>query len=1363
MKKISTLFVLFMLLLCSYVNAQYILLDDMEGNGSCSGRWTYYAGPGATGKVEFGVANPAPGGLNTSPLVAKFSKDTTCFEYMSAGCNMTQPFDLLSGSTFKMLVYSTTTDEIMFKLQPGTDYTKAVFFTYKVSQVNRWEVASFNFQSVSTRADFNRIEVHYIDGKKAKGTLYFDLVQAPNPKSITLTDTRVPMGQEHGVVLQARLYGDTFKPSLTTANWTAANLPAGVSIGSVQRLNDTTATITLSGNSPLNYSRTTLQLSVSGQELVNPNTPVYNAKGNVIFEGNPNWTMIYNDEFNVDGVPDKTKWTVEARPKGWINGEQQVYTDSTHDNARIKNGRLVITGKKDFPNGNTTEPWSSARVISQGKMDFLYGKVEVRAKLPRARGSWPAIWLMPTTSAYGGWPKSGEIDIMEHVGNNFGNVLSTVHTQNNNWTNGGHLSASRQIPDADTAWHVYKLEWSADTLRFIYDSTVCYTYANPHTDWKDWPFDQKFHVILNVAIGGGMGGNITEADWPDSMLVDYVRVYQKGLGTPLLDSIAVTPADQLTLPGRTLQYTAKAFDQDGRTMAISPVWSVTGAGNNITAAGLATIQTAGVITATATIDTVTKSGQTNVNVRPTNYKLIPARIEAESFDNSNTCCTETTADTSGNLNVSYIGVNTWMEYDINVPAAASYRIQFRVAVSTASSLKVLLDTTTLSTIALPASGGWQNWITVTSAPINLAAGQQTIRIQANTSGWNFNWINIIPANAVTVSKIVVTPDSSTVMVGQTKQFTATAYDQYNNYLVMAPAPLWFVTGTGNTISSTGLLTAGVTGTWSVTAAVSNTKFGKATVKMIPIPVLTRIALAPDSATVPPGAAHQFSATGYDQFDSVMTIMPRPVWTVTGTGNAVDTTGIFTAGNTTGNYTLTATAGAVSKTAPVKVEYGCTVNEKYEAESSSNVAAGPYLQACTDIGGGQNFAGLAVGHYFAYNTLNVPVAGKYTVSVRVSTTAPAQLKVGHSGLTFGVINLPNTNGAWQTIKAVITLPALTYTGIHVVSGTFKFNWFSIDNCATPPPVLTRIQLSPDTVQVQGSQAQQFIATGYDAGNNAMPIDTLNWSVTGAGNSISSTGLLTAGTTPGIYTLIARAGAIADTAQVSVYNINCTVNNKYEAESTSNRSPGPYLQACTDIGGGQNFAGLALNNFFAYNTLSVPAAGVYTVSLRVSTTAPAQAGVGHSGVIFGLINIPNTGGVWQTIKDTMTLPALTYTGIHVKAGSFKFNWFSIDDCILITEGGPAGKTVQAAPTPDELNTVTNTVVFPNPTEGPFVLNLSGHQWRTLKLLDINGRLVKQWNIRVGESRISKDISSLKNGVYLLKLESPQQSSTLRLIKQ
>lgn len=744
MKNISTLLVLLGLLLCNKLSAQFMLLDDFEGNGPCSGRWSYYAGNTTTGKVQFGVPNPAPSSLNPSPLVAKFIKDTSCFEYMTAGCSLTDSFDLSTNSVFKMLVYASTKDEIMFKLQPGNNYGKAVYFTYKVSQINHWEEATFNFQSVKNRTDLNRLEVHYIDGRKANGILYFDLVQAPNPTNITISAPNIPMGQENGKVITARVNGTTFKPALTLSNWTSTNLPAGVSIGSVQRVDDSTATVTLSGNSPDNYSTTTLKLFISGQELTTANAASYPAKGNVIFDGNPNWTMIYGDEFNTDGKPDPARWTVDPRPKGWINGEQQVYTDTTHDNARVKNGQLIITGKRNYPTGDSTAPWSSARVISQNKMDFKYGKVEVRAKLPRARGSWPAIWLMPTTSAYGAWPRSGEIDIMEHVGNNFGTVLSTVHTQNNNWTNGGHLSASKKMMDVDSVFHVYALEWSPDSLRFTYDGVKCYTYVNPHTDWKDWPFDQKFHVILNVAIGGGMGGSITPADWPDSMTVDYVRIYQKGLGTPVLDTIMVSPADIKFIAGKQQQYVARAYDQNGQPMAITPTWSITGNGNSITSGGLATLDTSGVISVTATVNGVTKSASTYANLRVANYKPIPAKIEAERFDNSNSCCTEPTSDTLGGLNVSYIGAGTWFEYDIAVPpGSADYRIQFRVAVSTASSLKIQLDTNTLQTVILPASGGWQKWITVTSAPISLSPGNKTIRIYSNVSGWNFNWINII--------------------------------------------------------------------------------------------------------------------------------------------------------------------------------------------------------------------------------------------------------------------------------------------------------------------------------------------------------------------------------------------------------------------------------------------------------------------------------------------------------------------------------------------------------------------------------------------------------------------------------------------
>lgn len=1055
MKNISTLLVLLSVLLCNQLKAQFLLLDDMEGNGPCAGRWTYYAGTTTTGKVEFGVPNPDPSGLNTSAQVAKFTKDTSCFEYMSAGCNMTDSFDLSNGSVFKMLVYCSTKDEIMIKLQPGNNYSKAVYFTYKVSQINHWEEATFNFQSVQQRTDFNRAEVHYIDGKKAAGILYFDLVQAPNPTGITLTNTRILMGQENGTIIPAKLHGDLFKPTLTKANWTSPNLPSGVTICDVQRVNDTMANIKLHGNSPINYSRTTLKLYVSGQELVNSNASTYPAKGNVIFEGNPDWTMIYNDEFNTDGLPDATKWTVDPRPKGWINGEQQVYTDTTHDNIRIKNGNLIIKGRKDFPTANTNEPWSSGRLISQGKMDFTYGKVEVKAKLPRARGSWPAIWLMPTTSAYGGWPKSGELDIMEHVGNNFGTVLSTVHTQNNNWTNGGHLSGSLLLPDVDTVFHVYGLEWTPDSLRFTYDSTKCYTYANPQTDWKDWPFDQQFYVILNVAIGGGMGGTITEADWPDSMTVDYVRIYQKGLGTPVLDTVIVSPSTLSFVPGKTQQYTAKALDQNGRPMTITPVWSITGNGNTITANGLATLDTTGKVSATATVNGVTVSGSADMTVRATNYKPIPVKIEAENFDNSNSCCTEPTADTGGGTDVSYIGSGTWFDYDLTVPDSASYRIQFRVAVSTASSIKIMDDTTTLQTVNLPASGGWQNWITVTSAPLTFTPGHKTIRIYSNASGFNFNWLNILYADSVTLSRINVTPDTAMLNTGQTKQFTATGYDANNNQ--MAISPVWSVSGT--TISTNGLFSSTAAGTYVIKATADGIS-DSSVVQVKQAPVLTTIRITPaDTVTVPLGAAQQFTAKGYDQYDSVITV--TPTWTVTGAGNVIGNTGIFTAGNTPGTYTITATAGGVSGTTVAITGYTCTVNNKTEAETASSYASGPYLQACTDVGGGQNFTNLSAGNWFAYSNLNVPVAGRYTISFRVLTTAPATLSVGHSGMTFGTINLPSTGGVWKTISDTITLPALTYTGLHVISGTYKINWFSIDNCAHDTTTLLTTGLAVKT--------------------------------------------------------------------------------------------------------------------------------------------------------------------------------------------------------------------------------------------------------------------------------------------------------------
>ncbi|GAA0547978.1 carbohydrate-binding protein [Chitinophaga japonensis] len=1362
MRSIFTLLFLSTLLWNNQLFAQFRLIDDMEGNGPGSGQWIYNAGTNATGTVLFHEPNPAPSALNPSTHVAKFTKDTTCSPYMAAACTLPVPLDLSASSTFKMLVYSTVQEEVLFKLQPGSDYTQAVYLTYKVQQVNRWEEAVFNFTGINHRTDLNRITVQFIDGRRANGILYFDRILAPDPISINLTKINIPMGQEDGKAIEVKLYGDSFQPVLNPANWSTSPLPPGVTVGSILRVNDTTAHIILSGNSPANYSRTVFTLTVNGDELQNPEIPTYNATGSVVFDGNPAWTMIYNDEFDTDGLPDPAKWKVDPRPKGWTNSEEQVYTDTTHDNARVRNGHLVITGKKDFPTGNPDEPWSSARVISQGKMDFLYGKVEMRAKLPRARGSWPAFWLMPTHSSYGYWPSSGEIDIMEHVGNNFGKATCAVHTENKNWTNGGDLGGNEILPDLDTVYHVYGVEWWPDSLRFTHDGRAYYTYVNPHTDWRDWPFDKPFYVILNISIGGGLGGNIVDADWPDSMLVDYVRIYQKGLGTPVLDSVEILPAGVSVLPGKTQQFTAKMRDQNGHVLdSITPVWSITGNGNVITAGGLATINSSGVVTATATYDTVTLSGSVNVQARATNYKPVPARIEAEDYDNFNSSRPETTADTSGGLNMSYIGNQTWFEYDLDVPDSQAYRIRFRVAVNALSALTVIEDTTELATVQLPASGGWQKWITVTSAPIVLGQGQKTIRVQSNTGGWNFNWLEIVPASAHQVASVVIKPDSARVFTGETVQFNAWGYDADSNYIMLAPAPAWSVSGTGNQVSANGLLQADSVGQYTITAT-SGGLAGTAFAEVMTVPVFSRLEIMPDTVTVPLGASQQFTVKGYDQYGTPVPVRDTVYWSVSGSGNSISPDGLLTAGNTPGSFVIIARAGAISDTLEVVLAYTCTVNQRYEAESASSHASGPYKETTDDVDGGQHFAGITAGKWFAYSNLNVPSAGRYNIRLRVSTTAPAQIKIGHGGATFRIINVPSTNGEWQTISDTLTLPALSYTGVHAMSGSFRFNWFAIDNCAEASDEPVRIALTPDTAHLGAGDSYQFSATAYDAANQPVPVPSLVWGVGGANNTVDTTGLVTANATPGLYPVTASAAGLADTAWIMIYE--CSVNTRYEAESCAFRHSGPSLVATDDVSGAQHFTGLAAGHWFAYNTLNVPTAGLYRISFRVSSTAPAQVKVGHSSFNFGIIDIPSTGGQWQTITDTITLPALSYTGIHVVSGSFRFNWFTIDNCG--TGGGQARSMLPALVQQEDAPGNEGDLkpgVYPNPTSGHILVVPGDHAYTLIKVFDIQGRLVLSWRMAPGEKRISKDISALPGGVYLLSLEGAHERKTMRIIKQ
>jgi beta-glucanase (GH16 family) len=237
--------------------------------------------------------------------------------------------------------------------------------------------------------------------------------------------------------------------------------------------------------------------------------------------------MVWSDEFNVNGLPDAGKWSydTEGNASGWGNNESQWYTQARRENAEVKDGFLYITAIKE---SYEDHDYTSARLITKLKGDWLYGRVEVKAKLPDGRGMWPAIWMLPTDWAYGGWPASGEIDIMENVGYNPYVIVASAHTESYNHSIGTQKSATTNVPTCYSDFHVYALEWEVTEYRVYVDGNLYFTFKNEGTGYKVWPFDKRFHLLLNVAVGGNWGGaqGIDNTIFPRQMVVDYVRVYQ---------------------------------------------------------------------------------------------------------------------------------------------------------------------------------------------------------------------------------------------------------------------------------------------------------------------------------------------------------------------------------------------------------------------------------------------------------------------------------------------------------------------------------------------------------------------------------------------------------------------------------------------------------------------------------------------------------------------------------------------------------------------------------------------------------------------------------------------------------------------
>lgn len=230
--------------------------------------------------------------------------------------------------------------------------------------------------------------------------------------------------------------------------------------------------------------------------------------------------LVWEENFNGKTLDEKV-WNFEygdgcPNNCGWGNNEKQLYTDKNHS---LKDGNLIITINK------VDDHYTSTRITTAGKKEFKYGRMEARAKLPVGKGIWPAFWMLGSNIGKVGWPKSGEIDILEYVGREPHQAYTTLHTQDSHGNSKN--SKKTEIKNIEEGFHIYAVEWTKDKMDFFVDDLLVYTFQ-PETKNEDiWPFDQPFFFILNTAVGGNFGGHdVDNSIFPQEFVIDYVRVYQ---------------------------------------------------------------------------------------------------------------------------------------------------------------------------------------------------------------------------------------------------------------------------------------------------------------------------------------------------------------------------------------------------------------------------------------------------------------------------------------------------------------------------------------------------------------------------------------------------------------------------------------------------------------------------------------------------------------------------------------------------------------------------------------------------------------------------------------------------------------------
>jgi beta-glucanase (GH16 family) len=238
-----------------------------------------------------------------------------------------------------------------------------------------------------------------------------------------------------------------------------------------------------------------------------------------------NWELVWEDNFDVDGLPDQRIWNYE---EGYIrNNEAQYYTKERLENARVENGNLVIEARMGNWNGHKI---TAASINTYGNKSILYGRIEVKAKLPTGVGTWPAIWMLGDVFNEGtGWPACGEIDIMENVGYEPDVIHANVHTKAYNQVKGTNKGNKITVEKPYENFNIYAVEWFEDHMDFYLNDILYFSFKNEGTGNDVWPFDKPHYLLINFAVGGGWGGRngVDETIFPQKYYIDYVKVYRQ--------------------------------------------------------------------------------------------------------------------------------------------------------------------------------------------------------------------------------------------------------------------------------------------------------------------------------------------------------------------------------------------------------------------------------------------------------------------------------------------------------------------------------------------------------------------------------------------------------------------------------------------------------------------------------------------------------------------------------------------------------------------------------------------------------------------------------------------------------------------